>query len=108
MAESSDDARIEGRDARREADIEEIREHLLGVNDALFGLAGILCRIIVDGGLVTREDLAAMILARAGGEDDPDHRPAMVAFARSIRMNLPGGRFDVIEGGGSEVDPSAT
>lgn len=108
MVESSDNAQNDEREARHRAELDELRDHLVGVNDAMFGLAGILCRIVVDGGLVTKDELAAMVMARAGSHEDPDHRPTLVAFARALRMNLPGGRFDVIEGGRSSVDPPAS
>lgn len=108
MTEPSNSVECAELEARYLAKIEELEGHIVGVNDAMFGLAGILCRVIVEGGLVTKDDLAAMILARAGRDDDPDHRPTLVAFARAIRMNLPGGRFDVIDGGKSEVDPPTT
>lgn len=108
MAESPNEPETDERKARHQAEMEELRAHLVGVNDAMFGLVGILCRIIVDGGLVSKDDLAAMIMTRAGRENDPDHRPTLVAFARAIRMNLPGGRFDVIEGGRSAVDSPTT
>jgi len=104
MPGSATDSELD-REARLEADIDELKAELIGVNDVMFGLAGILCRIIVEGGLATKDDLAAMIAARAGRQDDPDYRPTLVAFARAIRMNLPGGRFDIIEGGRSGVDP---
>src|SRR5205823_553551 len=95
MSDSATDSEFDRREARLRADIDELKAELIGVNDAMFGLAGILCRIIVEGGLATKDDLAAMITARAGRQDDPDHRPTLVAFARAIRMNLPGGRFDI-------------
>lgn len=75
-------------------------------NDAMCALTHILFRMVVDAGLATRDEVADAIADRAAPVDRDDHNPILLAFARSIRMNLPGGRFEVIEGGRSTpIDP---
>jgi hypothetical protein len=81
------------------AEIERLSDALVLANDAAFALAGIIGIAIVDAGIVNRDDLSAAIEHRAGRLDSPDHNPLLMAFARAVRMNFPGGRFEVIEGG---------
>jgi hypothetical protein len=89
-----------------DAKLEELENSLLSMNDALFQLVGILSRIIVEGGLVSKDELAAMIESKAGREGYEGYLPTLVAFSRAVRMNLPGGRFDVIEGGVPNEKPA--
>ena len=89
-----------------ETKLEELESGLLSVNDALFQLVGILSRIVVDGGLVSKDELAAMIESKAGREGYEGYLPTLVALSRAVRMNLPGGRFDVIEGGMPDEKPA--
>lgn len=77
------------------------------VNDALLSLAGILGRAIVDAGVTTRSELADAIEHKAGPADLEGHNPLLLVFSRAVRMNFPGGTFDVVEGGKPrEVDPA--
>lgn len=84
------------------AKVEELEAACLMASDAAFQVAGILSRIIVEAGLAHREDLADAIERSARPVDTADHNPALLAFGRAIRMNFPGGRFDVIDGGGAD------
>lgn len=89
------------------AKIAELEKVLLLSNDAMCTLTGMLCQIVVAGGLVGREELSQAIEVRASPLDQDDHNPILLAFARMIRMNLPGGRFDVIQGGRpDDIDPN--
>jgi hypothetical protein len=100
MTAESDDV------AQLKQEVERLQSLLLLANDAAFGLAGIFARAIVDAGLISRSELADSIERRAGLPDADDHNSLLPAFAKAIRMNFPGGRFDVITGGRpSEVDP---
>lgn len=81
------------------AEVDRLSALVVAVNDALFGLSGILARAVVDTGLIGRSELADTIEHRAGPQEAVDHNPLLLAFARSIRMNFPGGSFDVIDGG---------
>lgn len=88
------------------ADVERLETLLIATNDACFVLAGILSRAMVDVGIVQRGELADTIEASAGPVDAETHNRLLRTFARSVRMNFPGGRFEVIEGGRAvEVDP---
>jgi hypothetical protein len=88
------------------AEVSELRKLLLMSNDASFALAGIVARILVEAGAVDRETLAGAIEERAGPIEAEDHNILLRTFARAVRMNFPGGRFDVIAGGKSLfVDP---
>jgi hypothetical protein len=102
MAPRSDDEHARG---SVEAKLEELEGSILSVNEALFRIVGVFARVIVDAGLLSKDELAAMIEDRAGHPGYDDHLPTLVTFARAIRMNLPGGRFDVIDGGRSD-DPT--
>lgn len=82
--------------------IAELERLVLATNDAACGLSGILFRVAVESGLISREALSNAIEARAGSVESADHNPILGAFARAVRMNFPGGRFDVIEGGQSQ------
>ena len=87
-------------------DIRQLESLVLAVNDAVFGFAGIISRTIVDAGITTRVELADAIQQRAGSVDDDDHNRLLLAFSRAVRMNFPGGSFEVVEGGKPpEVDP---
>lgn len=87
------------------AEVGELSGLLLSANDAAFALAGIIGRILVDAGAVSRQDLVDAIEQKAGSSGAEDYNPLLAAFARAVRMNFPGGRFDLIEGGVTEVDP---
>ena len=88
------------------AEISELSNLLLKANDAAFALAGIIGRVLVDAGAISREEFADAIEHRAGAPATEEHNRLLLAFARAVRMNFPGGRFDVIEGGqGGSVDP---
>lgn len=87
------------------AEIAHLSDLLLKANDAAFALAGIVGRVLVDAGAISRQELAEAIEHKAGDPDTEDCNPLLAAFARAVRMNFPGGRFDLIEGGASEVDP---
>ncbi|HEX7857677.1 MAG TPA: hypothetical protein VF503_28710 [Sphingobium sp.] len=88
------------------AKVEELERLILLSNDAMCALTGMLGRIVVDAGLVTRDELADAIAERAAPVDRDDHNPILMAFGRAVRMNFPGGRFDVIEGGReTSIDP---
>lgn len=82
-----------------QAEVDRLSALVVAVNDALFGLSGILARAVVETGLIGRAELADTIEQRAGLQETDDHNPLLLAFARSIRMNFPGGSFDVIDGG---------
>ncbi|MBT2187207.1 hypothetical protein [Sphingobium nicotianae] len=82
--------------------VAELEQVVVATNDAACGLSGILFRVAVDSGLISREALSDAIEARAGSIGSDDHNPILLAFARAIRMNFPGGRFEVIEGGQSQ------
>lgn len=87
--------------------IAELERGIIMANDAAFGIAGIVCRILVEAQAIGREQLADAIEVRAGCEDSADFNPALQVFARALRMNLPGGRFGVIDGGRSgDLDPA--
>ena len=86
-------------------ELDRVSQLLHQYNDAAFGIAGILTRLVVSAGLISREALADAVENRAGLPDASDHNPLLLAFGRALRMNLPGGRFDVIDGGKSEIDP---
>ena len=81
------------------AEVDRLSSLVVAVNDAVFGLSGILTRAVVDTGLIGRSELADTIEHRAGPKEAADHNPLLLAFARAIRMNFPGGSFDVIDGG---------
>lgn len=85
-------------------EVEHLSNLLLKANDAAFALAGIIGRVLVDGGAIGRQEFAEAIDRKAGDPGTEDHNPLLTAFARAVRMNFPGGRFDVIEGGATEVD----
>ena len=88
------------------ARVERLESDLFLANDAAFGLAGIVCRAIVDAGIISRADLAIAIEQRAGLIGHDDRNELLATFARAVRMNFPGGSFDVIECGRPEkVDP---
>jgi hypothetical protein len=76
-----------------------LEQAIVMANDAAFGIAGIVCRFLVEEKLIDRAALADVVMARAGSAD---FNPALGAFARSLRMNLPGGRFELIAGGKSD------
>lgn len=78
------------------------------LNDAAFGVMGIVSRVIVEAGLISRRELADAVEKRAGLPESGDHNLLLLTFSRSLRMNLPGGRFDVIDGGRSGIDPEPT
>jgi hypothetical protein len=82
-----------------QAEVDRLSGLVVAVNDALFGLSGIIARAVVETGLIGRAELADTIEQRAGLPETDDHNPLLLAFARSIRMNFPGGSFDVIDGG---------
>lgn len=87
------------------AEISELSDLLLKANDAAFALGGIIGRVLVDAGAISREEFAEAIEHRAGNPTSEDHNRLLSAFARAVRMNFPGGRFEVIEGGqGGSVD----
>jgi len=87
------------------AEISELSNLLLKANDAAFALAGIIGRVLVDAGAISREEFAEAIEHKAGNPTSEDHNRLLSAFARAVRMNFPGGRFEVIEGGqGGSVD----
>lgn len=93
--------------AQLEAKVAELERILLLSNDAMCALTGLLCRIVVEGDLVSLQQIADAIIERAAPVERDDHNPILLAFGRAMQMNLPGGRFDVIEGGGSSsIDPS--
>ena len=93
---------------RLRAEVQRLEAALLVINDAAFGIAGILSRAIVDADVLGRDELADLIERRAGAPGRDDHNAPLLAFARAVRMNFPGGRFEVIDGGRSpEVDPKA-
>ena len=75
------------------------------LNDATFGFMGITSRIMVDAGLIGRVELADAVEIRARSPGSDDHNVLLLTFSRALRMNLPGGRFDVIDGGRSGIDP---
>ena len=82
-----------------QAEVDRLSAMLVTVNDALFGMSGILARVIVDAGLSERSELAEAIEKRAGPIEALDHNPLLHTFSRAVRMNYPGGGFDIIEGG---------
>jgi hypothetical protein len=81
------------------AEVERLSDALVLANDAAFALAGIIGIAIVDAGIISRTEMAASIERRAGALNSPDHNPLLMAFARAVRMNFPGGKFEVIDGG---------
>lgn len=81
------------------AEVKRLGDLVLLVNDASFIMAGLLSRVAVNAGITTREALADEIEHRAGAREMEDHNPLLLAFARAVRMNFPGGSFEVIEGG---------
>jgi hypothetical protein len=81
------------------AEVERLSSALFLANDATFALAGIIGRLIVDAGIADRDELSHMIEQRAGDPISKDYNPLLMAFARAVRMNFPGGSFDVIDGG---------
>lgn len=85
--------------AELRGDVRRLEELVLAVNDAHFCLAGILGRVVVDTGLIDRDALADAIEIRAGSPDNGDHNRLLLTFARAVRMNFPGGSFEVIDGG---------
>lgn len=88
------------------AKFDELERVVVLSNDAMCALTHILFRMVVDAGLATRDEVADAIAERAAPIDRDDHNPILFAFSRAIRMNLPGGRFDMIEGGRSApIDP---
>ena len=92
--------------AKVAADNEGLEAAIALLNDAVFGLAGIFSRALVEADVIGREKLADLIEHRAGNVGADDHNELLFAFARAVRMNLPGGRFEVIEGGrSSKLDP---
>lgn len=92
--------------ARLREEVAELGTLLLQVNDAFFGFAGIVGRAIVDAGIIGRDELADALENRAGQPGREDHNAGLRVFARAVRMNLPGGRFEIIEGGRTDdLDP---
>jgi hypothetical protein len=87
------------------AEVAQLSDLLLKANDATFVLAGILGRVLVDAGAISRQEFAEAIERKAGDPDTEDYNALLAAFARAVRMNFPGGRFDLIEGGATKVDP---
>jgi hypothetical protein len=81
------------------AEVKQLGDALAMTGDALFGIAGIVSRVLVDAGQVSREALAEAFEVRAGQSGSDDFNPALLAFARAVRMNFPGGRFEVIDDG---------
>jgi hypothetical protein len=74
------------------AELARVSDLLVLTNDAALGLSGILGRVIVEAGLVGRSDLADAIEHHAGPTEAANHNPLLLAFARAVRMNFPGGR----------------
>ena len=62
--------------------------------DQIFHIASIFAGLLVSKGVLTKDELAD---AFEGSELETLH-----SFGRTIRMNFPGGRFEVIEGGKSD------
>ena len=92
--------------ANLQAKFVELERVVVLSNDAMCALTQILFRMVVDAGLATRAEVADAIADRAAPVDRDDHNPILLAFSRAVRMNLPGGRFEVIEGGRStSIDP---
>jgi hypothetical protein len=88
------------------AEVKRLSAALVLANDATFALAGIIGRVIVEAGIVSREELSEAIERRAGEPNAEDYNPLLTAFARAVRMNFPGGTFDVVDGGMTRpVDP---
>ena len=90
------------------AESERLEAAIALLNDAAFGFMGIISRVVVQGGLVSRVELADAVERRAGSPAADDHNILLLTFSRALRMNLPGGRFDVIDGGRSGIDPDVT
>jgi len=103
---SSDEGPGRGEIAALHTKFAELERVVVLSNDAMCALTHILFRMVVDAGLATRDEVADAIAERAAPVDRDDHNPILFAYSRAIRMNLPGGRFGVIEGGRSApIDP---
>jgi hypothetical protein len=64
-----------------QVDIRRLEALIALVNDALFGLAGILGQAIVEAGVTNRIELADAIEQRAGLAGNEDHNQLLLAFA---------------------------